>query len=106
MPIYEYKCNKCGDEFEAIQKITDKPLKSCPTCKGKVKKLISRNSFILKGSGWYVTDYARKDQKTAENNGNGVSTPKKEEKKKKEDKPSSEVKSKPESNNKAASTAG
>jgi putative FmdB family regulatory protein len=61
MPIYEYQCQKCGT-FETTQKITDKPLVKCPTCKGKVKKLISNTSFQLKGTGWYVTDYARKGQ--------------------------------------------
>jgi len=61
MPIYEYECGKCGT-FEAAQKITDKPLSRCPTCKGKVKKLISNTSFQLKGTGWYVTDYARKEK--------------------------------------------
>ena len=59
MPIYEYKCQKCGT-FEVTQRITEKPLGKCPTCKGKVKKLISNTSFQLKGTGWYVTDYARK----------------------------------------------
>jgi putative FmdB family regulatory protein len=61
MPIYEYQCQKCGT-FEATQKITDKPLVKCPTCKNRVKKLISNTSFQLKGTGWYVTDYARKGQ--------------------------------------------
>jgi putative FmdB family regulatory protein len=61
MPIYEYHCQKCGT-FEATQRITDKPLAKCPTCKGKVKKLISNTSFQLKGTGWYITDYARKGQ--------------------------------------------
>jgi putative FmdB family regulatory protein len=61
MPIYEYQCQKCGT-FEATQRITDKPLAKCPNCKGKVKKLISNTSFQLKGTGWYVTDYARKGQ--------------------------------------------
>jgi len=61
MPIYEYQCGKCGT-FEATQRITVKSLSRCPTCKGKVKKLISNTSFQLKGTGWYVTDYARKDQ--------------------------------------------
>lgn len=60
MPIYEYSCQKCG-EFEVTQRITDDPLKRCPTCRGKVKKLISNSSFHLKGSGWYITDYARKN---------------------------------------------
>jgi putative FmdB family regulatory protein len=75
MPIYEYRCDKCGD-FEVTQKITDSPLNRCPTCKGKVKKLISNTSFQLKGTGWYVTDYARKDkgagsEKTGKDAANG-----------------------------------
>ena len=59
MPIYEYKCPKCG-VFEAMQRITEPSLKKCPTCKSKVERQISRGSFILKGSGWYATDYAKK----------------------------------------------
>jgi putative FmdB family regulatory protein len=59
MPIYEYKCNKCG-VFEAMQGIKEAPLRKCPTCKSKVERQISRGSFILKGSGWYATDYAKK----------------------------------------------
>jgi putative FmdB family regulatory protein len=62
MPIYEYHCKGCG-EFEVMQKITDAPLTRCPTCHKKVTKLISNTSFQLKGSGWYVTDYARKGGK-------------------------------------------
>ena len=58
MPIYEYRCSKCGD-FETTQKITDPPLQKCPTCRRKVTKLISTTSFQLKGSGWYVTDYGK-----------------------------------------------
>jgi putative FmdB family regulatory protein len=65
MPIYEYQCQKCGT-FEFTQRITDKPLGKCPTCKGKVKKLISNTSFQLKGTGWYVTDYARKEKGASE----------------------------------------
>lgn len=65
MPIYEYQCEKCG-HFEVTQKITDKPLGRCPACKGKVRKLISHTSFQLKGTGWYVTDYARKDKGSQE----------------------------------------
>ena len=61
MPIYEYQCQKCGT-FEATQRITDKALVKCPTCKSKVKRLISNTSFQLKGTGWYITDYARKGQ--------------------------------------------
>jgi putative FmdB family regulatory protein len=61
MPIYEYHCNKCGD-FETMQRMSDKPLTTCPTCRRKVTKLISSTTFHLKGSGWYVTDYARKGE--------------------------------------------
>ncbi|HDP26210.1 MAG TPA: zinc ribbon domain-containing protein [Deltaproteobacteria bacterium] len=60
MPIYEYRCLKCNQEFEAMQKFSDSPLKVCPSCGGPVKKLVSRSSFQLKGSGWYLTDYARR----------------------------------------------
>ncbi len=60
MPIYEYKCQKCGRQFEAFQGITDPELKSCKFCKGKVHKMMSLSSFSLKGSGWYVTDYKGK----------------------------------------------
>ena len=62
MPTYEYRCAKCG-EFEVTQRITDSPLKKCPTCRSKVTKLISNTSFQLKGSGWYVTDYGRAGSK-------------------------------------------
>jgi len=58
MPIYEYRCEHCG-EFEEMQRITDPPLERCPTCRRRVRRLISSTSFQLKGSGWYVTDYAR-----------------------------------------------
>ncbi len=60
MPIYEYKCQKCGEKFEAFQKITDQPLTECKFCRGKVEKLISHSSFQLKGTGWYLTDYANR----------------------------------------------
>ena len=60
MPIYEYECLECGKNFETMQKITEEPLTSCPSCSGKVRKLVSNCSFQLKGTGWYITDYARK----------------------------------------------
>jgi putative FmdB family regulatory protein len=60
MPIYEYKCKKCGKQFEAFQGITEPDLKTCKFCKGKVHKMMSLSSFSLKGSGWYATDYAGK----------------------------------------------
>ena len=60
MPIYEYECTKCGHHTEALQKFSDLPLTECEGCHGKLKKLISHNTFHLKGTGWYVTDYASK----------------------------------------------
>ena len=60
MPIYEYSCQKCRARVEVMQKITDKPLKRCKSCGGKLEKEWSTSSFQLKGSGWYVTDYAAK----------------------------------------------
>jgi putative FmdB family regulatory protein len=65
MPIYEYKCRKCGKQFEAFQGITDPELKSCKFCEGRVDKLVSMTSFSLKGSGWYATDYKGKNPSLA-----------------------------------------
>ena len=65
MPIYEYRCEKCDSHFEVIQKFSDKPLKFCSNCKGRLTKLISQTSFQLKGSGWYVTDYAKSGKTTS-----------------------------------------
>ena len=79
MPIYEYNCPKCGD-FDQMQKITDGPLKKCPTCKAKVTKLISNPAFHLKGGGWYITDYGRKgsgggSESKSEDSGSSSTTP-------------------------------
>jgi putative FmdB family regulatory protein len=63
MPIYEYKCSKCGHITEMWQKFSDLPLGECEICGGPVKKIISQNTFHLKGSGWYVTDYASRSSK-------------------------------------------
>src|SRR6266446_10067292 len=60
MPIYEYECAKCGKTIEVIQKMSDKPLKKHEQCGGTLTKLISASGFQFKGTGWYVTDYARK----------------------------------------------
>jgi putative FmdB family regulatory protein len=70
MPIYEYECPKCG-VVDAMQKITEDPLKTCPTpkCRRKVRKLMSSTQFQLKGSGWYVTDYGKAGQKPAAGEG-------------------------------------
>ncbi len=71
MPVYEYLCEACHQPFEAIQKFSDSPIVDCENCgaKGAVKKLVSKSSFALKGSGWYTTDYKRAPkpvEKTAE----------------------------------------
>ena len=79
MPIYEYACKKCGN-FEIMQRITEDPLKKCPTCGAKVTKLISQSAFHLKGNGWYMTDYAKNntnppdDNKTEEKKSSGSDT--------------------------------
>ena len=74
MPIYEYACEKCDKQMEVIQKITEAPLTVCPDCKGRLKKMISNTSFVLKGTGWYVTDYASNKNTAAK-----TSEPKKQE---------------------------
>src|SRR5262249_16667674 len=71
MPIYEYRCTRCGAEFEVIQKISDPPLKKCRDCGAALEKVVSRSSFQLKGSGWYVTDYARKSSGGSSTSGTG-----------------------------------
>jgi putative FmdB family regulatory protein len=62
MPIYEYQCAACGRVVEKWQKVSESPLQDCPACGGSLTKIISSCSFQLKGSGWYVTDYAGKSQ--------------------------------------------
>jgi len=59
MPLYEYKCEKCGNVFEIIQRFSDAPLTVHEGCGGAVEKLLSASAFSLKGSGWYVTDYGK-----------------------------------------------
>ena len=65
MPIYAYKCTKCNKEIEIMQKMSEAPLTVCSSCGGALKKLISKTSFVLKGGGWYVTDYPSSDRKRA-----------------------------------------
>ena len=92
MPLYEYQCTKCGHRFEKIQKFSDKPIKKCPECGGRVEQTISAPAIQFKGSGWYVTDYARKshahahsesgkDSKEAKREEKKAETPAKEHKK-------------------------
>ena len=56
MPMYVYKCDDCGNHFEQLQKFSDKPLKTCPRCKGHVKRVIHPTGIVFKGSGWYIND--------------------------------------------------
>ena len=60
MPLYEYQCDACAHRFEVIQKFSDPPVDVCPKCGGQVKKLLSSPAIQFKGTGWYITDYARK----------------------------------------------
>ena len=59
MPIYEYRCKSCGKVIEVIQQFSDRPLRKCRSCSGRLEKLISRTSFLLKGGGWYAQGYAK-----------------------------------------------
>ncbi len=69
MPIYEYACTKCGQQTEIWQKFSDPPITKCEACRGRMKKLISQSTFHLKGTGWYVTDYASKRGGSGERKG-------------------------------------
>jgi putative FmdB family regulatory protein len=76
MPLYEYQCDACGQRFEKIQKFSDPPVETCPGCgKGPVRKLLSSPAIQFKGSGWYITDYAKKSSgdggKTKETSSSG-----------------------------------
>ena len=77
MPLYEYRCKKCGHQFEKIQSFSAPDEKECPECTGEVERLISAPSFQFKGSGWYVNDYASKGNRSAakssESSGDGKS---------------------------------
>ena len=98
MPLYEYQCKKCKHRFEKIQKFSDRPVKKCPECGGPVEQLISSPAVQFKGSGWYVTDYARKgssgDSASKSGDGGGKST-EKSETRKTESKTETKTESKP-----------
>lgn len=80
MPLYEYQCKKCHHRFERIQKFSDPHVKKCPDCGGPVEQVLSAPAVQFKGSGWYVTDYAKKSTSTSSSS-NGESTSKKDDKK-------------------------
>ncbi len=71
MPLYEYQCKKCHSLTERIQKFSDPPLTTCPHCGGELEQVLSAPAVQFKGSGWYVTDYARKSSRGKSRDGNG-----------------------------------
>ena len=91
MPLYEYSCHRCGKTFEARQKFSDEPLTIHEECGGTVERLISPPAFQFKGSGWYVTDYAR----NSSSSGNGATKPEGKTEAKTEAKTESKTESKP-----------
>jgi putative FmdB family regulatory protein len=97
MPLYEYECKKCGHRFEKIQLYSDKMVKKCPECGGQVEQMISAPAVQFKGSGWYVTDYAKKSSSPG-SSGSGDSS-----KDKKDDKPKLDSGSKDSSSKEASS---
>ena len=105
MPVYEYQCEDCGSIEEALQKFSDKPLEKCSGCSGRLNKLVSHSSFHLKGSGWYVTDYAQNSNKDSIKESKKVSAsgPENQKPKKKEASASSSEKSSKKSDGKKAS---
>jgi putative FmdB family regulatory protein len=73
MPLYEYECKKCHHRFERIVKFSDRPMKKCPDCGGPVEQTITAPAVQFKGSGWYVTDYAKKSAAASSSNGDSKS---------------------------------
>ncbi len=106
MPLYEYECKKCHHRFEKIQKFSDPHVKKCPECGGPIEQVISAPAVQFKGSGWYVTDYAKKSSapSSSSNSSNGDSSSKKESKSKSEDSSKSESSSKSENSQKSESS--
>ena len=103
MPLYEYECKKCHHRFEKIQKFSDPHTKKCPRCGAPVEQVISAPAVQFKGSGWYVTDYAKKSSapSSSPNSSNGDSATKKDGKAKSEDSSKTESSSKSESSRKS-----
>jgi putative FmdB family regulatory protein len=97
MPLYEYACRSCGHRFEVIQRLAEEPLTSCAKCQGEVDRLLSSPAIQFKGSGWYVTDYARKGGPSAEKSGEGEA---------KKEKPSPDKSSEKASEKSSTTTAG
>jgi putative FmdB family regulatory protein len=92
MPLYEYECKKCHHRFERIVKFSDKPMKKCPDCGGPVEQMISAPAVQFKGSGWYVTDYAKKSSAPSSSSSDGDSSAKETSSKDKDSSPSKDTK--------------
>ena len=106
MPLYEYECKKCGHRFEKIQKFSDKMVKKCPECGGVVEQMISAPAVQFKGSGWYVTDYAKKSSAPASSSEGGKSEGgSKEKDKEKDSKDTKKEEKKSESSSSSSSTS-
>jgi putative FmdB family regulatory protein len=106
MPLYEYECKKCGHRFEKIQKFSDKMVRKCPECGGQVEQMISAPAVQFKGTGWYVTDYAKKSSSPGSSGGDSGSKDKSDDKSKSDGSPketSSKDSSSKESTSKGAS---
>jgi putative FmdB family regulatory protein len=75
MPLYEYRCQSCGERTEVLQHVGDAPLSQCPKCGGAVEKVISAPALQFKGSGWYVTDYGRSGRANTGKSGEDAKSP-------------------------------
>ena len=95
MPLYEYQCQKCGHRFERIQRFSDPLVKKCPECGGRVEQMISAPAVQFKGSGWYVTDYAKKSSAGSSSKSESESKSDSGKDSKKDSKPKAEASSKP-----------
>lgn len=87
MPLYEYKCTKCGHRFEKIESVSAAPTKKCPECGGRAERQLAAPALQFKGSGWYVTDYASKDPAKGSGDGSEAKPAAKAEEKPSEKKP-------------------
>jgi putative FmdB family regulatory protein len=76
MPIYEYRCRKCGEVTEALQRMGDRPLRKCPRCSGRLEKIVSRTAFLLKGGGWFAEGYSKNGGKSKKNGSGSSDAPK------------------------------
>ena len=92
MPLYEYQCRKCQHRFEKIEKVAGPHTRKCPRCRGSVERLVALSAIQFKGSGWYVTDYARKGAATSDSKGGEAAKSEKPEKESKEAAPAKEAK--------------